>query len=34
MRRYKSLNPGVSLEVLHKKRGVSLKLHLFLEQSS
>jgi hypothetical protein len=30
MRRYKSLNHGVPLEVIHKKCGVGFKLHLFL----
>jgi hypothetical protein len=33
MRRYKSLNPGVSSEVLYNRLGVSLKLYLFLKQS-
>lgn len=30
MKRYKSLDHGVSLELLHKNREVGLKLHLFL----
>jgi hypothetical protein len=30
MKRYKSLDHGVSLELLHKKRKVGVKLHLFL----
>jgi hypothetical protein len=30
MKRYKSLDHGVSLELLHKKPEVGLKLHLFL----
>jgi hypothetical protein len=34
MRRYKSLNHVVPLEVLHKRRGVSLKLYLFLGAES